>query len=182
MATEKKASKLQTASMETVLWESHKVVKRCVMNRGEYNKYRGWKLPKDEDGADEGYLVEYTDGGEPNHPWHPGYISWSPKPQFDGGYTKEGAKKPLSNSDVDGAKKNVGDLEVFGNGDMFVLLCKASSKAEGWMKSTKAMVIPGVGCVVQVTTQQGEQVSEAVTFVPGVKITGTKGNRTLVRF
>ena len=29
-----------------------------------------------------------------------------------------------------------------------VLLCKASSLAEGWMKSTKAMEIPGVGCVV----------------------------------
>jgi hypothetical protein len=32
------------------------------------------------------------------------------------------------------------------------------------------MQIDGVGCVVQVTTQQGNNVSEAVTFVPGVKI------------
>jgi hypothetical protein len=32
------------------------------------------------------------------------------------------------------------------------------------------MEIVGVGCVVQVTTQQGDNVSEAVTFVPGVKI------------
>ncbi len=30
--------------------------------------------------------------------------------------------------------------------------------------------IAGVGCVVQVTTQQGDNVSEALTFVPGVKI------------
>ena len=29
-----------------------------------------------------------------------------------------------------------------GNGDMFKLLCKASSQKEGWMKSTKAMEIP----------------------------------------
>ena len=59
---------------------------------------------------------------------------------------------------------------------MFRLLCKASSDAEPWMKSTKACEIPGVGCVVQVTTQQRNldgsyAVAEAVTFVPGVKIT-----------
>jgi hypothetical protein len=34
------------------------------------------------------------------------------------------------------------------------------------------MYIPGVGCVVQVTTQQGDNVSEALTFVPGVRIGG----------
>lgn len=38
------------------------------------------------------------------------------------------------------------------------------------MKSTKAMEIEGVGCVIQVTTQQGVQVAEAVTFVPNVKV------------
>lgn len=62
------------------------------------------------------------------------------------------------------------DLVVFGDGDTFQLICKASSKAEGWLKSTKAMEIPGVGCVVQVTTQQGDNVAEALTFVPGVRI------------
>ena len=83
--------------------------------------------------------------------------------------------KTLHNSDVSGARKNVKDIKVVGNGDMFRLLCKASSEAEGWMKSTKAMEIPGVGCVVQVTTQQRNtdgtySVAEAVTFVPGVEI------------
>lgn len=58
---------------------------------------------------------------------------------------------------------------------MFQLLCKASSQNEGWMKSTKAMEIPGIGCVVQVSTQQKNPdgsytVAEAVTFVPGVEI------------
>ncbi len=32
------------------------------------------------------------------------------------------------------------------------------------------MEIDKVGCVVQVTTQQGNNVAEAVTFVPNVKI------------
>jgi len=38
------------------------------------------------------------------------------------------------------------------------------------MKSTKAMEIYGVGCVVQVTTQQGDNIAEALTFVPNSKI------------
>ncbi len=80
------------------------------------------------------------------------------------------ADKTLHNSDVSGARKNVSDIQFFGNVDMFQLLCKASSKKEGWLKSTKAMEISGVGCVVQVTTQQGDQVAEALTFVPDVHI------------
>jgi len=60
------------------------------MNRLAYNEYRGWQLPANENGADEGYLVEYTDGGAPNDPRHAGYISWSPKEQFDNAYLSIG--------------------------------------------------------------------------------------------
>lgn len=63
-----------------------KVVTATPMNRQQYNDYRDWPLPDDEDGTDEGYLVEYQDGGKPNHPDHTGYISWSPKAQFDAAY------------------------------------------------------------------------------------------------
>ncbi len=82
--------------------------------------------------------------------------------------------KTLHNSDVSGARKNVPDIKIVGNGNMFKLLCKASSESEGWMKSTKAMEVSG-GCVVQVTTQQRNPdgsyaVAEALTFVPGVGI------------
>jgi hypothetical protein len=82
--------------------------------------------------------------------------------------------KTLSNTDVSGARDNVPDIKVYGDGDMFQLLCKASSEKEGWMKSTKAMEVEG-GCVVQVTTQQRNPdgsyaVAEALVFVPGVQI------------
>ena len=84
-------------------------------------------------------------------------------------------EKTLNNVDEASAKRAIPDLLVIGNGDMFRVLCKASSQAEGWMKSTKAMEIPGVGCVVQVTTHQRNHdgtnaVAEAVTFVPGARI------------
>jgi len=63
-----------------------KLIAAIAMTRLAYNEYRGWTLPADENGADEGYLVEYLDGGKPNHPKHAGYISWSPKAQFDAAY------------------------------------------------------------------------------------------------
>ena len=63
-----------------------KQVTATPMTRLAYNEYRGWTLPADENGADDGYLVEYLDGGTPNHPGHAGYISWSPKAQFDAAY------------------------------------------------------------------------------------------------
>ena len=95
--------------------------------------------------------------------------------------------KTLHNSGSSGARKNVVDLKTFGDSDLFVLLSKASSEKEGWMKSTKAMEIPNVGCVVQVTTQQRNDdgtysVAEALAFVPGVHIyTDEDGKRRLVR-
>lgn len=63
-----------------------KIVKLTPMTRSEYNAYRGWDIPANEDGTDEGYLVEYTDGGRPNDERHEGYISWSPKAQADAAY------------------------------------------------------------------------------------------------
>jgi len=86
-------------------------------------------------------------------------------------------EKTLHNSTVSGARVNVKDINVFGNGDSFKLICKASSKAEGWMKSTKAMQIDGVGCVIQVTTQQHFNVAEALVFVPGVRIQLIDGDK-----
>ena len=63
-----------------------KMVELTTMNRAEYIKYRGWELPVDENGKDEGYLVEYADGGVSNDGRHAGYISWSPKDVADRHY------------------------------------------------------------------------------------------------
>jgi hypothetical protein len=88
-------------------------------------------------------------------------------------------EKTLDNTNVAEAKAKVSDIKVFGNGDLFQLIAKASSKEQGWMKSTKAMETPK-GCVVQVTTQQGENVAEALTFVPDVSIkVDENGNKYL---
>lgn len=46
------------------------------MTRGDYNNYRGWQIPAEENPADEGYLVRYSDE----------YESWSPEKQFNEAY------------------------------------------------------------------------------------------------
>lgn len=57
-----------------------KQIEAKPMSRGDYNKYRGWAIPVDENPNDEGYLVKYSDG----------YISWSPKKQFEETYRSSG--------------------------------------------------------------------------------------------
>lgn len=49
-----------------------KIIKAQPMTRGDYNKFRGWELPADEDGSDPGYL---KDDGR-------GHIQWDPENTF----------------------------------------------------------------------------------------------------
>ena len=74
--------------MSLPMYIGTKIINAEPMTRQEYNVFRGWELPADENGDDEGYLVEYMDGGKPNTTTHAGYVSWSPKEQFDNAYRK----------------------------------------------------------------------------------------------
>lgn len=53
-----------------------KLIKAEPMNLGDYNKFKGWSIPKDEYPNREGYKVEYSDS----------YVSWSPKEEFEKSY------------------------------------------------------------------------------------------------
>jgi len=67
-----------------VIWEKAqsyvglKQIDASPMNRGAYNKFRGWNVPPEEDHKDKGFIVRYPDG----------YISWSPTEQFVNSYMK----------------------------------------------------------------------------------------------
>lgn len=50
------------------------------MTLGQYNLSRSWVLPANEDPTTMGYRVQYPDG----------YISWSPKKQFEEAYASDG--------------------------------------------------------------------------------------------
>lgn len=75
--------------------------------------------------------------------------------------------KTLTN--IQEAKEAISDLEVFGNGDAWELICKASSQSEGWMKATKAMPVKGLGCLVH-NPNSSYAIAEALTCVPGASI------------
>lgn len=49
-----------------------KIVTARLMRLGDYNEYRGWQIPDNEDPTRKGYLVQYEDG----------YESWSPLEAF----------------------------------------------------------------------------------------------------
>jgi len=63
-----------------------KLVESEPMTRGNYNIFKGWTIPEDENPDDEGYKIKY----------HDGYVTWSPKHQFESTYIplgdSEGAK------------------------------------------------------------------------------------------
>ncbi|WP_219621824.1 DUF2829 domain-containing protein [Psychrobacter sp. 4Bb] len=59
-----------------------KKVNATPMTRQAYNDYRGWTLPEDENGDDEGYLTEDINGPI-NTDEFMGYVSWTPKAMFE---------------------------------------------------------------------------------------------------
>lgn len=92
--------------------------------------------------------------------------------------------KTLNNTNVKEAIASTPDIQVFGDGDLWKCINKASSVSQGWMKSTKVMEIKDHGCLVQVTTQQrnadgSHSLAEALTFVPGVKVGEKNGHPCL---
>lgn len=62
-------------------YRSHKIVHATPMTHGEYNRNKGRSIPFDEHLEDEGYLVVYNKDTADH------YESWSPKKQFDEGYS-----------------------------------------------------------------------------------------------
>ncbi len=93
-------------------------------------------------------------------------------------------RKTLDIIDKADAISRIPDVNIYGNGDTFQLLCKASSEEESWSKSTKVCNVPG-GCIVQVTTVHRNpdlscSVAEGLTFVPSVHIDINATPRVLI--
>lgn len=68
------------------LYRGTKTVHAYPMTKGEYCAYRKWEVPANEVPGEQGFLIEYTDGGEPNDERHKGYITWSPADVFERAY------------------------------------------------------------------------------------------------
>lgn len=74
------------------------------------------------------------------------------------------------------ADKNVLKVTVVGNENLFKVLSKITYEDENIIKTTKAMEIDKIGCVVSVSTEKRNKdntllmIDEALTFVPNAKI------------
>ena len=105
-----------------------KVIHATPMNRLAYNELRGWTLSEDENGEDEGYLVEYTDSDGQTRIFD-GYISWSPKDVFERAYQPmdihgQGSQGGLTWKDrldieVEEVSERLEKLNVFVEGPLF---------------------------------------------------------------
>lgn len=79
--------KKTTQKLLTVNWTKSKAyigmkqIDAIPMDLGNYNIYRGWKMPDNEDPKAPGYIVRYPDN----------YVSWSPKKTFDEAYSISGS-------------------------------------------------------------------------------------------
>lgn len=62
-----------------------KLIRAEAMTRKEYSDFGCWDVPENEDGNDEGYMVEYL-GGEPNTDDYDGYMTWEAKGEFERTY------------------------------------------------------------------------------------------------
>jgi hypothetical protein len=109
-----------------------KAIEAKPMTRGDYNKYRGWQIPSDENPADEGYLVVYEGN----------YESWSPKDVFEKAYHKSGE---MSFSEALYALKRGAKIARSGwNGKgMFLTLQNGSEVAGDKMRNDNAKAFYG---------------------------------------
>ena len=91
----KQQNKEQDMNLKSLAYIGTKMVTAAAMTRLTYNEYRGWDLPENEKhlANEEGYLVEYKDGGRSNDARHEGYISWSPADVFDKSYRCNGSMR-----------------------------------------------------------------------------------------
>jgi len=94
-----------------------KVINAQPMNRRNYNFLRGWSLPDNENGVDEGYLVEYTDRVEnpSNCPGYAGYVSWSPKDVFERAYrrVRQVTAQPVAASATQAGERSPWELDPY---------------------------------------------------------------------
>lgn len=72
------------------LYMSLAPVTRLAMSLKQYCTLRGWGVPKNENGASKGYLVEKV-GLPPNHKSFESYITWMTEEEFDTEYAEHGA-------------------------------------------------------------------------------------------
>ena len=69
-------NKEKLKTLQTLTLFGSKFVVAYPMTRLEYNNLRNLDLPSDENGNDEGFMIENLTNAKPNTDFAEGYISW----------------------------------------------------------------------------------------------------------
>lgn len=86
-------------------------------------------------------------------------------------------QRTLSNTDNEHTIES--GVKTWGNPDTFILISKAYNVKEKWFKSTKAMYT-GNGVLIQTSTNESGNISDALEFVRGVIIAERTVNGEIV--
>lgn len=133
-----------------------KEVKATPMNRGDYNALRGWQVPENEKPADDGYLVVYPNG-ESNVDGFDGYVSWSPKKQFDDAYYIAETFRDRLAIEYEQLEERLGKLRVFIQSERFQslaeedrnLLVEQENAMDSYLAILNTRIIKSIGDVPQ---------------------------------
>ena len=111
MSEQKELKRVEELNASMLPYRGTKCVQATPMNRRDYNDLRGWTLPEDEDGDDEGYLVQYIDNQKANVEGFYGYISWSPKDVFERSYQIDKTYKDALTIKLNNIQLEIQELE-----------------------------------------------------------------------
>jgi hypothetical protein len=111
-----------------------KMIYADTMTRGEYNIYKGRKIPPDENPNDEGYVVKYDDN----------YVSWSPKDVFEKAYRRIDAM--TFGLAIEAIKKGLHVQRKGWSGkNMWLVLVKSSNYTVDYVRSGSCEICPWIG-------------------------------------
>lgn len=165
-----------------------KKVNAKPMTRQEYNDYRGWTLPDDENGDDDGYLTEDIDGPI-NTDEFMGYVSWTPKDMFDNQFYEADDTHTDESVTNDSFRvvESAGDKIPIKEGDLFdfgsaVFLLESGRKVArtGWNgKKMYLYYVPAASYPMQrnnLETMAGEFENDMVPYGAYIAMKTAQGN------
>ena len=128
------------------------------MTRGDYNTFRGWTIPANENPDDAGYKVTYPDG----------YVSWCPKAKFEAaGRPCDGMTFGMAIEALKRGKKVArrgwnGKGQFITVGSQFTYVdCNGKQNAEHQTSGTSALIFHGtIGVQVGWLASQSDILSE----------------------
>ena len=124
--------------MKMKKYKGIKEVNAKPMTRLKYNELRGWTLPENENGSDEGFLVEDL-SNKPNFEGYKGYIQWLPKDNFESSYSLADTFKDRLTLEFNEVAKNYIRLCSFLESDYFNAIVKSAEVAALMVEQKEVM-------------------------------------------